>query len=76
MCLSIPVKVLSLENEKQSAQINYNGIKMEVSTTLVPEINIGDYALLHAGFLIRKIDENEALETISLLNEIADLGSK
>ena len=58
------------EIEGQYANINFGGVKRKIGLHLVPEAGIGDYVLLHAGFAIKKIDEEEAKETLSLLEEI------
>jgi len=68
MCLAVPAKVVSLEGEK--ALVELGGIVHQADTRLVPEVKVGDYVLLHAGFAIESLDEGEALETLRLLEEL------
>ena len=68
MCLAIPAKVIKID--ELNAQIELGGLIRQASIMLVPDINIGDYVLLHAGFAIQKIDEQEATETLSLLSQL------
>jgi hydrogenase expression/formation protein HypC len=70
MCLSIPAKVVSIEND--SAEVSVGGTIFTAGLQMVDNIEIGDYILLHAGFAIQKISEKEAFETLNLLNEIKD----
>lgn len=68
MCLAIPAKVLSLEGTK--AHVDFGqGILRDVNVALV-EAKIGEYVLVHAGYAIQVLEEKEALETLSLMNEV------
>jgi len=67
--LAIPAKVIEIEGNM--ATIEAGGISRQASLMLVPEAEIGDYVLVHAGFAIQRLDEEEALETLRLLAEIA-----
>jgi len=67
--LAIPAKVIEIEGNM--ATIEAGGISRQASLMLVPEAGIGDYVLVHAGFAIQRLDEEEALETLRLLAEIA-----
>jgi hydrogenase expression/formation protein HypC len=67
MCLAIPAKVMQIDG--LNAQVELGGLIHQVSIMLVPDINVGDYVLLHAGFAIQKLDEQEAQETLSLISE-------
>ena len=68
MCLAIPARVMSIKDSK--AQVDFGeGVLREVNVTLV-EAKVGDYVLVHAGYAIQTVDEKDALETISLWNEI------
>jgi hydrogenase expression/formation protein HypC len=73
MCLGIPGKVVELYeiNGMKMAKIDFNGVYKEACMEYLPEINIGDYTLVHVGFGLSIIDENEAREAMNLLNQIA-----
>jgi hydrogenase expression/formation protein HypC len=68
MCLSIPAKVVSVTG--QMADVSVGGSVFKAGLQLLENIQPGDYILLHAGFGIQKISEDEALVTLKLLDEI------
>ncbi len=68
MCLSIPAKIESIEGKKAIVSVGGNEYRADVS--LVPDVVIGDYILLHAGFGIQKISKDDAKITLELLNEM------
>ena len=70
MCLSIPAKVLSIDGDK--ARVSLGGAESNAALHLVEDVKVGDYVLLHSGFAIEKIDEEEAQSTLDLLNEIME----
>ncbi len=67
MCLAIPGKILTIDGV--TGVVNMSGVEVNVGLQLVPGAKVGDYVLLHAGFAIQVIDEEEALETEELLAE-------
>jgi len=68
MCLAIPARVKSVNGDK--AQVDFGeGVLREVNVALV-NAEVGDYVLVHAGYAIQLMDEKDALETLSLWNEI------
>jgi hydrogenase expression/formation protein HypC len=70
MCLAIPAKVKSIEEDK--AKVDFGeGVLREVNITLV-NAKVGDYVLVHAGYAIQVLDEEEAQETLRLWNEILE----
>ena len=68
MCLAIPVLVKSIDG--QLAEVEVGGVSRRVSIWLTPEVRVGDYVLLHTGYAISVIDEDEAEETLRLLAEM------
>ena len=69
MCLGIPAQLVELV-EPGIAKAEVSGVRRNVSTALVPEAEIGDWVLVHVGFALHTIDENEAARTLALLEEI------
>jgi hydrogenase expression/formation protein HypC len=69
MCLAIPGEVESVNGGK--AVVDITGVRREVSIALVDRVNVGDYLLVHAGCAIAVIDEQEAMETLELLRQLA-----
>lgn len=68
MCLAIPAKIMSLQGEK--AQVDFGqGVLRDVNVSLV-KAKLGDYVLIHAGYAIQVLEEQDALETLKLWNEI------
>ena len=72
MCLAVPMQVKTIENGMAVCEID--GVKREASLMMVDDIKIGDYVLIHAGFAIEKIDEDEAQLTLDALREALDMG--
>lgn len=70
MCLGIPAKV-TLVDDSGHGKVDYLGTKVRVDFSLLDEVRPGDWVIVHAGFAITKLDEDEAQETLSLLREIA-----
>ena len=70
MCLGIPGKVIS-KREGDLAEVDFGGVRREVSLMLCPEAEVGDYVLVHVGFAIQRLEKEEALETLKLFEEIA-----
>ena len=66
MCLAIPAKVVTI-GEHRMADVDILGVSRTVSLDLVPEADIGDHVLVHAGYAIQVVDEEFAAETIRLL---------
>ena len=72
MCLAIPAKILCLEGTK--AQVDFGqGVLRDVNVSLV-DAKVGEYVLVHAGYAIQVLEEKEALETLSLWNDILAAG--
>lgn len=71
MCLAIPARVeqLTLDN---NAIVNLGGVRKEVSLALVEEVAVGDYVIVHVGYALQKLDEEEALRTLALFAELAE----
>jgi len=71
MCLAIPARIKSIED--QMATIDMEGTQRDVSLLLLEDAKIGDFVIVHAGFAIHKIDEDEAMESLKVLRQMASL---
>ena len=69
MCLAIPALVKSIEGT--DAEVEIGGVGRRISIWLTPEVKVGDYVLIHTGYAINVLDENEAEATLRLLEEMA-----
>jgi hydrogenase expression/formation protein HypC len=74
MCLAIPALIKSIEGKE--AEVEIGGISRRASLWLTPEAKVGDYVLLHTGYAINIIDQEEAVETLKLLEEMAKLAEE
>jgi hydrogenase expression/formation protein HypC len=76
MCLAIPGKLIEVSEDPQGVRMgkaNFGGIVKQVCLEYTPEVSIGDYVLVHVGFALGKVDEEEALRTYRLLQEMDQL---
>ena len=72
MCLGVPMQVKTIENEIATCEID--GVQREACLMMIDGVKIGDYVLIHAGFAIEKIDDDEAQLTLKALREALDMG--
>lgn len=73
MCLGVPMKLVSIDGTDAVAEID--GVRREASLMLLDEeVAVGDYVIVHAGFAITRLDEAEALETLSIMRDVFDPG--
>lgn len=76
MCLGIPGRVEEILCEEplvRSAKISFGGITKEINVAYVPEAGVGDYVIVHAGFAITQINQEEAQRIFQYLSELGDL---
>ena len=73
MCLAVPARIISINEEKLTAVAEVSGARTECSLMLTPEARAEDYILIHAGYAINVIDEEEARKTIEIFQEIEKL---
>jgi hydrogenase expression/formation protein HypC len=71
MCLAIPTLIQAIDG--QQAQVEIGGVQRTVSLALTPEAQVGDYVIVHTGFAISVLDQEEALETLRLFAEMGVL---
>ncbi|MCL2678188.1 MAG: HypC/HybG/HupF family hydrogenase formation chaperone [Clostridiales bacterium] len=71
MCLAITGKITEIKDE--SAVIDFDGVLKEATLTLCPQAKTGDYVLVHAGFVIQTLQEDEGLELVRLNRELKEI---
>lgn len=69
MCLAIPVQIEEIEGSE--AMVVISGVRRKISVALTPEARVGNYVLIHAGYAIGVLDEEEARESLKLFEEMA-----
>ena len=74
MCLAIPALIKFIEDTEAEAEIG--GITRRISLQLTPEARVGDYVLVHTGYAINILDQNEAEETLRMLREMVEMSEK
>lgn len=76
MCLAIPGKVESITGDdpmSRMGRINFSGVLKEACLAYVPEVKVGDYVIVHVGFALSKVDEDEAQKVFEYLKEMDEL---
>ncbi len=77
MCLAIPGKIISIDNQLDEifriAKVSFDGIVKDVNLAMVPEAKVGDYVLVHVGSAISIVDEKEAKETMDILYQMGEM---
>jgi hydrogenase expression/formation protein HypC len=75
MCLGIPGKIIEIYQSGglKMGKIDFGGVTREACLEYIPEAKIGDYTLIHVGFALNIISEDEAQETLKLITEIAEI---
>jgi hydrogenase expression/formation protein HypC len=77
MCLAVPGKVISIDdanpNGPKMAKCDFAGVIQNICIDWLPEIQVGEYVMVHVGFALNKIDEEDAEETIRLLRQMGEL---
>jgi hydrogenase expression/formation protein HypC len=76
MCLAIPGKILSVEGNDpllRTGRVNFGGIVKDVSLGYVPEARVGDYVIVHVGFAISTLDQDEAMRVFDYLRAMDEL---
>jgi hydrogenase expression/formation protein HypC len=72
MCLGVPGKVLDVHDERgtRMATVDFGGVTKDVCLAYVPDVGIGEFTIVHAGFAIARLDEESALETLRMFSEL------
>lgn len=78
MCLGIPAKIVELYDIEgtRMGKVDFGGVLREVCFETLPEARVGEYAIIHVGFAISSMSEEEAMDTLELLREIDEAGAE
>jgi len=71
MCLAVPMKLIKKEGDMGTVELG--GIERQISLMLMPDAKLGEYLIVHAGFAIQRLDEEEAHKTLELLMQMGDI---
>ena len=73
MCLGIPAQIVEIiDSESGIAKAEISGVRREISVALCPEAGVGDWVLVHVGFALATMDEEQARETLALLEQMGE----
>ena len=76
MCLAVPGKIIDIEGEDpllRIGRVSFGGVLKQVNLAYVPEAQIGDYVLVHVGFAINRIDQEEARQVFEMLQQMGEM---
>ncbi len=78
MCLGIPGEIKSIyeDHGTKMAQVDFGGVSREVCIEMIPEAQPGDWTIVHAGFALNLLSEEEARETLDILQQMAELADQ
>jgi hydrogenase expression/formation protein HypC len=78
MCLAVPGEVLAIDRSAVPVmgRVSFAGVEKQVCLEWLPEINVGEYVIVHVGFALSKVDKEEALETLQMLRDMGDLADE
>ena len=74
MCLAVPALVQSIDGDY--AQVDFGGASKKVCVTLLPELEVGEYVLIHTGYAIEKMKPEEAKKTLELFEQMAEMAAE
>jgi hydrogenase expression/formation protein HypC len=78
MCLGIPGKILTVykDHGTKMAKIDFGGVSQDACIEVIPDAKPGDWTIVHAGFALNKLSEEDALETLDMLRQMAELAQE
>lgn len=74
MCLAIPVQIVGIDPSGETGKVDYLGTRIGANFALIQGVRVGDWVIVHAGFAISRLDEQEAKETLAMLREVQNAG--
>ncbi len=77
MCLGIPGRVIEIRDDAglPMGKVDFGGVRKDACLAYIPEVQIGDFVIVHVGFAISRVDEDEAMKTLEILSTMGDLVS-
>ncbi len=69
MCLALPAQIISIDSDGENARVALGEVVSEVSLALLDEVEVGDYVLIHVGYALNRVSEQEAQKTLALFAE-------
>ena len=78
MCLAVPGRVVEIweRDSTRMARVDFGGIVKEVCLEFVPDLEVGEYTIVHVGFALQRLDEASALETLALFRSLGELDAE
>jgi hydrogenase expression/formation protein HypC len=78
MCLAVPGRVIEVwdREDTRMAKVDFGGIVKEVCVAFVPDIEVGEYTIVHVGFALQRLDEKSALETLAVFAKLGELDAE
>ena len=78
MCLAVPGRVVKVweQDDTPMAEVDFGGVTKEVCLAYVPDTKVGDYAIVHVGFALQRLDEQSALDTLELFRQMGELDAE
>jgi hydrogenase expression/formation protein HypC len=78
MCLAVPGKVLEITERDGTriALVDFGGVSKEVCLEYVPDLQVGEYTIVHVGFALQRLDEQSALETLEIFRQMGELDAE
>lgn len=76
MCLALPAKVVAYDPQKDTATVSLSGVRKEVSTALVENVQVDEYLLVHVGYALNRVSEEEAERTLRLFEAAGDFNDQ
>ena len=73
MCIAAPAKVVEINREEESLFADFGGVRQEAKINLLPDIEVGDYVLIHAGYAIEKLSEQAAKESLEAWEQLIEV---
>ncbi len=78
MCLAVPGRIIEIRDDGgiRMGTLDFDGIRKDACLAYLPDVGIGDYAIVHVGFAISRIDEADAQETLAIFREMGNLAAE